>query len=298
MILRLHQIFILSSSLFFALTQIDGDVSGKNADKKWFFENSLPDTTLQEIIEYYEIKLRLIQQKQLEKRANKSETDKDSLYYYDSLYENQIQKRNLALAQKIEISKKGREELKALRYVVFDKHFPVHRADSLFKCFSPELQKEGAIIKQHLKKRYFREAIYPFNKNILNHKFMSDSGTSISLNEINKKYLVLDFWASWCLPCRYENAKLTKLKNELELLPEVSVVLISLDKNEKKWAEANQHDQNGFISLCDFKETEGAVAKEFRIEKIPGNVIIRLDGKIIARNVWGNNLLRVLKNLD
>lgn len=280
------------------MLQQDGDVAVKKIDKKWAFQSSLPDTTLHQIIRYYEIKLKFIQQKQFEKRNTKREADKDSLYYFDSLYENLTEKRSLAPAQKIETSMKGKEELKALRYIVFDKHFPLQRADSLFKCFSPELQKEGAIIKQHLKERYFREAIYPFDTNILDYKFMSDNGTSISLNEINKKYLVLDFWASWCLPCRYENAKLAKLKNELELLSKVSVVLISLDKIEKKWIEANKNDKKGFISLCDFKETEGPVAKEFRIEKIPSNIIIRLDGKIIARNVWGDSLFKILKDLN
>ncbi|HRP33819.1 MAG TPA: hypothetical protein PKV73_18105 [Agriterribacter sp.] len=118
--LHLYQILITSIILFFPffMTPQNGNVYSRQIDQKWFPSNSLPDTTLHEIIRHYEIKLKYIQQKQLEKRSLRSYVDKDSLYYFDSSYENLIEKRSFALAQKIETSMKGKEELKALRYVV------------------------------------------------------------------------------------------------------------------------------------------------------------------------------------
>lgn len=117
------------------------------------------------------------------------------------------------------------------------------------------------------------------------------NGIPVSLSSFRGKYVLLDFWASWCGPCRAENPNLVKLykrynKNNFEIIG------ISLDRPEKKesWMRAIRSDGLIWTQLSDLQFWNNAVAVLYAIKSIPQNFLISPDGIIIAKNLEGKEL--------
>lgn len=119
------------------------------------------------------------------------------------------------------------------------------------------------------------------------------TGVPVSLSDFKGKYVLLDFWASWCPPCRKENpnvvATFENFKNR-----NFTVVGISLDKNREAWLKAIAHDKLDWTHLSDLRYWDSQVAALYGIRGIPSNVLVGPDGKIIARDLHGNALLTAL----
>jgi len=114
-------------------------------------------------------------------------------------------------------------------------------------------------------------------------------GKPIKLSDYKGKYIMLDFWASWCVPCRHENPNVVKqyaIYNPLGL----NILGISLDTDKAAWAQAVSHDNLSWAHASDLKTFEGPVEKLYHIEQIPSNFIINPQGIIIAKNVTGADL--------
>jgi peroxiredoxin len=128
---------------------------------------------------------------------------------------------------------------------------------------------------------------------------MSDtSGAPVTLSQFKGKYLLVDFWASWCQPCRLENpnvvAAYEKYKNK-----NFDIVGVSLDSDKRAWIQAIQKDKLTWHHMSDLKQWESAAVSTYQFDGIPFNVLIDPSGKIIAYSLRGsdleNKLAEVLK---
>lgn len=118
----------------------------------------------------------------------------------------------------------------------------------------------------------------------------------VSLSSFKGKYILLDFWASWCPPCRAENPHL------LQVLKQFSnkiftLVSISLDNHKNYWLEASIKDNITWTNLCDLKGMESPIAKQLNILSLPRNLLIDPQGAIIAINLYGEDLENKLKEV-
>ena len=122
------------------------------------------------------------------------------------------------------------------------------------------------------------------------------SGRRISIASFKGKYLLVDFWASWCGPCRAENPNVVKAYNEFKG-KNFAILGVSLDKEKDAWQEAIRSDGLAWNHVSDLKFWESEAVKTFKFNGIPYNVLIDPQGKIIAESLRGDDLESKLKSV-
>ena len=122
------------------------------------------------------------------------------------------------------------------------------------------------------------------------------AGVSVSLSDFRGKYVLLDFWASWCPPCRRENPNVVKAFNEYKD-KNFTIVGISLDKDKSKWMKAIADDNLAWTHLSDLKYWDSEIPALYGVRGIPANVLLDPDGVIVAKNITGEDLHKKLKEV-
>lgn len=117
-------------------------------------------------------------------------------------------------------------------------------------------------------------------------------GKAVSLKALRGKYLLLDFWASWCGPCRKENPTVVKAYDAYKAKG-FTVLGVSLDSSESAWRKAVQEDGMPWVQLLNDKKT--GVERLYEVKGIPANFLIDPQGKIIATNLRGPALEKALE---
>ena len=117
----------------------------------------------------------------------------------------------------------------------------------------------------------------------------SPTGDTILLSSLRGKYVLLDFWAGWCRPCRIENPNLVanykKYHNK-----GFEIYQVSLDRTKEGWLKAIEDDKLDWYHVSDLKYWNSAVVPLYQVQGIPANFLLDKEGRIIARNLRGNNL--------
>lgn len=125
----------------------------------------------------------------------------------------------------------------------------------------------------------------------------SPEGKTIRLSDLRGKYVLIDFWASWCGPCRQENPNVVRMYKEYKDKG-FTILSVSLDENAQAWKQAILAD--GLIwpyHVSDLKKWDTPLLQSYNFNSIPHTVLVDKTGKIIARNLRGASLEQKLKEL-
>ena len=122
------------------------------------------------------------------------------------------------------------------------------------------------------------------------------NGKLMSLSELKGKVVLIDFWASWCGPCRHNNPHLVKLYNKYHGKG-LEIYGVSLDENMNNWKKAVHHDKLAWIQVIDDKGWEAPSASSYGVDMIPSSFLIDRRGVIRSINAEGPELESSVRDL-
>jgi peroxiredoxin len=121
-------------------------------------------------------------------------------------------------------------------------------------------------------------------------------GNPVSLSSLQGKYVMIDFWASWCRPCRQENPNVVRMYNKYRDKG-FEILGVSLDEDRNKWVKAIEDDQLTWTHVSDLQRWGSAPGKLYGVNSIPHTVLIDPAGIIIANNLRGAALEQKLQEI-
>jgi peroxiredoxin len=126
---------------------------------------------------------------------------------------------------------------------------------------------------------------------------LSDTtGNAVALSSLRGKYVLIDFWASWCGPCRAENPNVVRMYNKFKDKG-FTIYSVSLDKTKADWERAIRNDNLPWTHVSDLKFWQSAAAQQYGVQAIPATFLLDKEGKIIAKNLRGEALEQKLEEI-
>ena len=123
---------------------------------------------------------------------------------------------------------------------------------------------------------------------------LDSSDKNASNTTFQNKFILIDFWASWCAPCRLGNRKLVQLHQTVDK-NKIAIIGISLDTDKTKWIKAIAKDKIKFTQLIDPKGFDAKTAMQFGVEELPAKFLFNNKGILIAINPTEEQIINYLK---
>jgi thiol-disulfide isomerase/thioredoxin len=163
----------------------------------------------------------------------------------------------------------------------------------LFYSLVPQIQNttDGKSVKKYIKLQYSVDV----GDSFVDIELQNLKGEFVKLSSLKGKYVLLEFWAAWCGPCRSEHPGLLKLYNQYKEKG-FEIYAVSLDDKKENWQQAVKDDKINWITVSDLKgATNSEAAMIYEVTGIPKNYLIDRKGKIIVRDIRGEKLAGKLK---
>ena len=122
------------------------------------------------------------------------------------------------------------------------------------------------------------------------------TGKAVPLSSLRGKYVLIDFWASWCGPCRNENPNVVRMYNKFKDKG-FAIYSVSLDQSKANWVKAINNDHLTWTHVSDLKYWQSTAAQQYGVQAIPQTFLIDKEGKIIAKNLRGDALEQKLEEV-
>ena len=251
-----------------------------------------PETTI--FIEYNnlsksrDIKLDSLNKEfQLLMETNKMDSKRmDSLSaIFETPYNSIINQSNILMVDKISKNTNMYSSIMAIQALDPDKYSDLYK--SLDAGLSKKFPNDKNVIMFHdVVERMLSTNVGQFAPEI---SLPSPEGKEIALSSLKGKLVLIDFWASWCGPCRKEMPNVVKIYSKFKNKG-FEIYGVSLDQDKEKWMEAITKDGINWPQVSDLKYWDNVAARIYNVQGIPYTVLIDKDGKIIAKNLRGQEL--------
>ncbi len=166
--------------------------------------------------------------------------------------------------------------------------------DSITSRFAPEIGNSEYVVKlKEIVEEQKKTAVGQMAPDFT----MSDpEGKPIQLSSLKGKVVMIDFWASWCGPCRQENPNVVKLYEQYHGKG-FEILGVSLDRSKDDWVKAIKDDNLGWLHVSDLQYWQNSAARLYAVNSIPHALLLDKDGKIIAKGFRSEQLEKKLKEL-
>jgi len=179
--------------------------------------------------------------------------------------------------------------------------YKVKEIETIFNTLDESLKKTkpGKKVKENidnLKKQMNAKAKVAIGLVAPDFKAPTPDGKLVSLKESLGKVTLIDFWASWCQPCRQENPNVVALYSELHSKG-LNIISVSLDDDATKWKEAIAKDKLTWTNVSNLKQMKDPIAEKYGIQQIPTTFLLDATGKIVAIDLRGDGLKAKINEL-
>jgi peroxiredoxin len=176
----------------------------------------------------------------------------------------------------------------------FSQEMTAHEIDTLINFFDPSIHK--SIYIAELRKIADRLRVTEIGSTAPDFTLNTPEGTPFTMSSLKGKIVLLDFWASWCQPCRRENPNVVSVYNQYKDKG-FEILGVSLDKDKASWLKAIADDKLTWRHVSDLKYWQSDVAVKYGVQSIPFTLLLDKEGKIIAKNLRGDALGKKLEEL-
>lgn len=158
----------------------------------------------------------------------------------------------------------------------------IFKVEEVFDQLADDLKvtPQGKMITERIMKK---KQVMPGTK-VIDFAMKDKDDNTVSLSSFSGNYILLDFWASWCGPCREEHPSLIAI-HDLYATKGLTIISVSIDTNKDKWLQAIDQDRLSWTQLSDLKGNNGEVYLKYGITSIPANFLIAPNGTIIAKDL-------------